>query len=102
MIFIIYPKFSERHVWKNSVDPDNMPQNAESVQVLHCLSLIQQCLATWTGSKMDKLTFTILRANSAHNKLMIFFPENRIWHFMQIVSNGDNLHEMSNSVLWEK
>ena len=28
----------------------------------------------------------------------LFFPENRIWHFMQIVSIGDNLHEMSNSV----
>ena len=26
----------------------------------------------------------------------LFFPESRIWHFMQIVSNGDNLHEMSN------
>ena len=26
----------------------------------------------------------------------LFFPENRIWRFMQIVSNGDNLHEMSN------
>ena len=25
-----------------------------------------------------------------------FFPENRIWHFMQIVSLGDSLHEMSN------
>ena len=25
-----------------------------------------------------------------------------IWHFMQIVSNGDNLHEMSNLVFWEK
>ena len=23
------------------------------------------------------------------------------WHFMQIVSNGDNLHEMSNPVLCE-
>ena len=32
----------------------------------------------------------------------IFFPENRIWHFMQIVSIGDNLHEMSNPVFWEK
>ena len=28
--------------------------------------------------------------------------ENRIWHFMQIVSLGDNLHEMSNPVFWEK
>ena len=28
-------------------------------------------------------------------------PENRIWYFMQIVSTGDNLHEMSNLVSWE-
>ena len=51
------------------------------------------------------LTFTTLWANSADNKLefvFLFSPENRIWHFMQIVSNGDNLHEMSNPVLWEK
>ena len=32
----------------------------------------------------------------------LFFPENKIWHFMQIVSLGDNLHEMSNPVFWEK
>ena len=32
----------------------------------------------------------------------LFFPENRIWYFLQIVSNGDNLHEMSNPVSWEK
>ena len=30
---------------------------------------------------------------------LIFFPENRFWHFMQIVSIGDNLHEMSNPVM---
>ena len=28
--------------------------------------------------------------------IFLFFPENRLWHFMQIVSStGDNLHEMS-------
>ena len=35
------------------------------------------------------LTFTILFTNSAGDKLMIFLlfsPENRLWHFMQIVS----------------
>ena len=32
----------------------------------------------------------------------LFFPENRIWYFMQIVSNGDNLHEMSKPVFWEE
>ena len=31
---------------------------------------------------------------------VLFFPENRIFHFMQIV--GDNLHKMSNHVFWEK
>ena len=32
----------------------------------------------------------------------LFFPENKICHFMQIVSNGDKLHAMSNPVFWEK
>ena len=30
--------------------------------------------------------------------VFLFFPENRIWYFMQIVSSGDNLYEMSNPV----
>ena len=57
--------------------------------------------AVWIGT----LTFTTLWAFSADDKMMLFFlffPENRIWHFMQIVSLGDNLHEMSNPVFWEK
>ena len=53
------------------------------------------------------ITFTLstLWANSADDKLVIlvlYFPENRIWYFMQIVSSADNLHEMSNPVFWEK
>ena len=28
--------------------------------------------------------------------------KNRFWHFMQIVSFGDNFHEMSKPVFWEK
>ena len=46
-----------------------------------------------------QLTFTTLWAD---NKLIIFlfFPENRLWHFMQIVSY--NLHEMPNPIFWEK
>ena len=41
------------------------------------------------------LIFTTLLANSADDTWIIFsifFPENWIWHFMQIVSIGDNLH----------
>ena len=33
---------------------------------------------------------------------ILFFPENRIWYFMQIVSIGGNLHEILNPVFWEK
>ena len=29
-------------------------------------------------------------------RFLLYFPGNRIWHFMQTVSNGDSLHEMSN------
>ena len=32
----------------------------------------------------------------------LFFPENRIWHFVQIISLGDNLHEMSNPISQKK
>ena len=33
---------------------------------------------------------------------IFFFPENRVWHFMQAVSVGDSMHEMSNPVFWNK
>ena len=41
---------------------------------------------------------------SADNKLIffLFFPENRIRHFMQIVFNGENLQEMSKPVFLAK
>ena len=32
----------------------------------------------------------------------LFFQENRFRHFMQIVSSGDNLHEMPNPIFWGK
>ena len=47
------------------------------------------------------ITFAILWTNSADNKFVnffLFFPENWIWHFMQIVLIGDNLHGMSNPI----
>ena len=43
----------------------------------------------WAISADDKLT------------IFLFFPENGIKHFLQIVSIGDSLHEMTNPVLWE-
>ena len=51
------------------------------------------------------LIFTTLWAYSTDDRLMTFFilfSGNRFWHFMQILSIGDNVHEMSNPVFWEK
>ena len=50
---------------------------------------------------MSLLTFTTLKANLADDKFVLFFPENRIWRFMQSFSIGDSLHEMPNPVFWE-
>ena len=61
----------------------------------------------WNASVQLKKTLNLYHSlgNSADDKLVIFFlccQENRLWHFMQIVSIGDNLHEMSKPVFWEK
>ena len=55
----------------------------------------------YNDSRGEILTLTTLWTVSADGKSMIFFLiflENRIWHFMQIVSSGDNLHDMSNPI----
>ena len=55
-------------------------------------------IVIYSGEKKFILKFT-LRANSADDKCMIFFflffPDNRLLHFMQAVSYlVDNLHKM--------
>ena len=35
-------------------------------------------------------------------QIVSFFPEYRIWYVMQTVFLGDNLHEMSKPIFWEK
>ena len=65
----------------------------------------QTSSSTFSIGQTNGFAFTTLWANSADDKLMIFFlffSENRIWHFTQIVSSGDNLHEMSKPVFWRK
>ena len=65
-----------------------------SGSALYATILIQQYLTLSTlGKIFSRRHFEIF---------FLFFSENRIWHFMQIVSYGDNLHEMSNPVFWEK
>ena len=53
----IYQKYSDRQIWANRVDADEMPQNAVPHQDLHCLPLIQQLLDTTTGNKLYLFKF---------------------------------------------
>ena len=59
MDYCIYPKYWDRRACADSVDPDQMPQNAASDQGLHCLPLIQQFLHTSIDSYQNGL-FRIL------------------------------------------
>ena len=56
--------------------------------LLSIKSIIMHKSLLWEGN-IIMLTFTTPWANSADDKLIffLFFAENRIWHFMQIVSN---------------
>ena len=52
-----------------------------------------------------ELMHSILGKNFSRWQIMIFFlffPENMIWYFMQIVFSGDSLHELSILIFWEK
>ena len=54
----INPKYSDRQIWANCIDPKQTPQNAASNQSLYFLPLIQQFLDTSTGCRMDIQTIT--------------------------------------------
>ena len=59
----------------------------------------------WVVTTYVLLILTTLWANSADDKMMtifLFFTENRLWYFKQIVSQGNNLHEMPKAIFCEK
>ena len=47
----IYPKYSDRQTWANSVDPDQMLQNAASDLGLHCLDSSSNSYTKSTDSR---------------------------------------------------
>ena len=70
-------------------------------QGLHCLPLFQQFLDIPICSKIDM--FNTYQAMGRFSRqqigdVFLIFQENRIWHFMQIVSLGNNLHEVSDPI----
>ena len=81
----------------NSVDPDETPRSAASHLGLNCL-LRPVCPNTY--GKYG----TMLWADSAVDKLLIsflFFVENRMTLHAKCLL-GDNLHEVSDPIFWEK
>ena len=69
-----------------------------------CLQIqVRETNSNVIAFKVHPWTFTTPWANSAYDKLVIvsyFFSENRLWHFIQIVS-GEKLHEMYKPIFWE-
>ena len=99
-----YPTHQDKHVWVANLQ-------FMGFKVVVCLlfqNFILFALSNiWSLSFCPKkettiftLNFTTLLVNSADDKLIVFsfFPENRIWHYMKIVSKGDNFHVMSDPV----
>ena len=56
-IFRIYPKCLGRQSWANSVDPDQMLQNAAADLGLPCLPVIQQFLESPEDCQIDLFKF---------------------------------------------
>ena len=50
--YTICPKYLDRQIWTNSIEPDQMLLHVVCDQGLHCLPLVQQ-----SGSKIDLLRF---------------------------------------------
>ena len=78
--------------WTNTLDLGPALTSLNG-QCLHWLPIIQQYLNKQKNGLVQilrlRVNFTTLLANSADDKLVIFylfFSENRLWHFMLIVS----------------
>ena len=87
--------------WKRVYSKRNQESEKEDTKVI---SLLQN------GRKSTKninllnlyLSLGIFSRQQNNNIFSYFFPENRLWHSMQIVSKRDNLHEMTKPIFWRK
>ena len=61
-----------------------------------------ETLALWVKLSADILEYLFFPENRFWHYMQIVSIENRSWYYMQIVSIGDNLHVMSKPVFWEK
>ena len=58
---------------------------------------------SFLGNLSSKKCTTIFKLRrTGKNRYFLFYPENKFWFVMQIVSLGDNPHEKTNLNFWEK
>ena len=89
-----------------STDTEEMLPCHDDAPFLHLLQ-VQHTMdkACCDSSSENDLTLSMLCKNFIRQQFKIFFllfQENGFWHFRQIVSYGNNFHEMSNPVSWKK
>ena len=90
-------------LFANSGDPDQTPRSAASDLGLHCLPVTLLGLSSLQWVNLYHHMNTFQQMTSWHFSLFFsfFFSENRLQHFMQIVSLGHNLYEMSEPICWK-
>ena len=70
------------------------------------MTLLRITFLSKSGSKILSLMLRTLGKNFSRKHFEIFFflifPENRLRHFMQMISRDDNLQEMSMPIFCEK
>ena len=65
-----------------------------------CMGIPDTYKILWSGLTLSTLGKIFSRWHI--EIFFLFFSEDRIWHFIQTILNGDNLREISNPVFWEK
>ena len=71
-----------------------MHQNLMVVHFRNIFFFIDLSMLSMLGKNFSRQHFEIF--------FFFVFSENMLWHFMQIVSLGDNLHEIPKPTFWEK
>ena len=76
---------------------------SRSMMIVILAAIVQMpvCKRCCPSSKNLDLILYSLPLSGKLKIFFLFFPENRIWHFIHILSNGKNLYEISNPVFWK-
>ena len=98
-IFLIFPGNRIRYFVQIISNGDNLHEMLTSV---FWKKKIRKVSSVCCLLKLTRERWASIFSRRHFEYFSYFSKETRIWHFMQIVSNRDSLHEMPNSVGWKK